>query len=247
MQRQLFGKFTVRRLALIGVALAALVFVTLAALVTASTPATAQLSAALWVDAPSATLTGRDIAVNGGITADDDLSGAVVKISKREIGESTDTYVADATVTYNMATGNVFRAVIPAVTRSCVITATWEGNDGYLASSTWMFAGVKPKLTLQVKAATRGKTKFRVVVAPEQPSHRQGMTRPEFIADVQCRVHGVWKRFPAELGEAGTNGTSWCTYVYYDVKPGRYPVRAQFAGTNDNVARFSVPQPIVVR
>jgi hypothetical protein len=109
-----------------------------------------------------------------------------------------------------------------------------------------MFAGVKPKLTLTVKSATRKETKFRITVSPEQPYYQQPLMKPPFIADVQCRVHGVWTRFPGDLGVAGTDGKSWCTYGYYDVKPGRYVVRAHFAGTNYNVARVSASQWIVV-
>ena len=69
-----------------------------------------------------------------------------------------------------------------------------------------MFAGVRPRLTLAVKTATRSQTKFRLTVSPEQPFYQLPLQKPPFIADVQCRVHGVWTRFPAELGGAGTDG-----------------------------------------
>jgi len=246
MGKQRFGRFAVPRLILVGAALAVLAGAALAVFVPTSAPATSQLSAPMWVNAPSATLTGHDIAVSGVIAADADLSGAVVKVYKREVGETSDAYVTDATVSYNQMTGNVYRAIVPAVTRSCLITVTWEGNADYLASSTWMFAGVKPKLTLTVKSATRKVTKFRITVSPEQPYYQQPLMKPPFIADVQCRVHGVWTWFPGDLGVAGTDGKSWCTYSYYDVKPGRYLVRAHFAGTNYNVARVSASEWIVV-
>ena len=246
MSKQRFGRFALPRLILVGAALAALAGAALAAFLPTSAPATSQLSAPMWVYAPPATLTGHDIAVSGVIAADADLSGAVVKVYKREVGETSDAYVADAIVSYKQMTGNVYQAIVPAVTRSCLITVTWEGNADYLASSTWMFAGVKPKLTLTVKSATRKLTKFRITVSPEQPYYQLPLTEPPFIADVQCRVHGVWTRFPADLGVTGTDGKSWCMYRYYDVKPGRYLVRAHFAGTNYNVARVSASQWIVV-
>ncbi len=240
-----FRRFAVPRLAFAGVALAGIVLAAVAALVTASAPAT-QLSAPITVGAQPVTLTGHDIAVSGRIVADADLSGAVVKVYKREVGEGADTFVADATVTHSMMTGNAFEAVVPAITRSCMITVTWTGNADYAASSSWMFAGVRPKLQLSVKSATRSHTKFRLTVAPEQPFYQLPLEKPPFIAYVQCRLHGVWNRLPAEVGVAGTDGQSWCTYGYYDVKPGTYLVRAYFVGSNYNVAGASSPQRIVV-
>jgi len=246
MGRQRFGRFEVPRVALVSVLLAVAAAAVLAAWVASSAPATSQLSAPITLWARDATLAGRDISVSGRVVADPDLSGAVVKIYKREVGESTDAFVADATVSYDQMSGNTFHAVVPAVTRSCQITATWAGNDDYLASSSWMFAGVRPKLKLVVKSATRGHTNFRTTVSPEQPFYQLPLQKPPFIADVQCRVHGVWTWFPGELGGAGTDGKSWCTYGYYDVKPGRYLVRAYFRGTNYNVAGASSPQRIVI-
>lgn len=247
MGRQRFGRFEVPRIALVGVLIAVAAAAVLAAFVAASAPASDQLSAPITLWTRDATLSGRDIVVSGRIVANADLSGAVVKVYKREVGESSDTFVADATVSYdNQMTGNTFYAVVPAVTRSCQITATWAGNDDYLASSSWMFAGVRPQLKLVVKSATRRQTKFRITVSPAQPFYQLPLQKPPFVADVQCRVHGVWTWFPGELGVAGTDGKSWCTYGYYDVKPGRYLVRAYFRGTNYNVAGTSSPQRIVI-
>ncbi len=246
MGRQQSGKFSVPRLALAGVALAVVALAAVAALGTTSAPATDQLSAPMWVNAPSSTLTGRDITLSGGIAAIADLGGTVVKVYKREVGESTDTFVADATVTYGMMTPNTFQAIVPGVTRSCIITVTWAGNADYLATSTWMFAGVRPRLSLVVKSATRKLTRFRLTVSPEQPFYPLPLEKRPFIADVQCRVRGVWTAFPAGLGGTGTDGTSWCTYSFYNVKPGKYLVRAHFKGTNYNVPGVSSPQRIVV-
>jgi hypothetical protein len=248
MGTQHIGRFEVPRLAVFGVLLAVAAAAVLAACVASSAPATSQLSAPITLWARDSTLAGRDITVSGRIVADRDLSGAVVKIYKREVGESTDAFVADATVSYDsMMTGNTFDAVVPAVTRSCQITATWAGNRDYLASSSWMFAGVRPKLKLMVKTATQRQTKFRVTVSPEQPFYQLPLQKPPFIADVQCRVRGVWTRFPGELGGMGTDGKTWCLYEFYDVKPGKYLVRAVFGGTNYNVTGVSAAQRIVVR
>jgi len=247
MGRQRIGGFEVPRIALVGALLAVAAAAVLAACVASSAPATSQLSAPITLWTQDSTLAGRDLAVSGRIVADEDLSGAVVKVYKREIGESSDTFVADATVSYdNMMTGNTFSAVVPAVTRSCQITATWAGNGAYLASSSWMFAGVRPKLKLVAKTATPGKPKFRITVWPEQPLYQLPLEKPPFLTDVQCRVHGVWTRFPGEVGGAGTDGESWWTYSYYDVKPGKYLICAHFWGTNFNVEGVSAAQRIVV-
>ena len=247
MGRQRIGRFEVRRIALIGALLGVAAAAALAACVASSAPATSQLSAPITLWTQDSTLAGRGITVSGRIVAGEDLSGAVVKVYKREIGESSDTFVADATVSYdNMMSGNTFSAVVPAVSRSCQITATWAGNADYLASSSWMFAGVRPKLKLVAKTATPRKTKFYITVSPEQPFYQLPLQKPPFLADVQCRVHGVWTDFPGEVGVAGSDGkTSWM-YGYYDVKPGKYLVRAQFGGTNYNVAGYSAAQRIVV-
>ncbi|MEZ5125112.1 MAG: hypothetical protein R2826_02530 [Thermoleophilia bacterium] len=240
------GNVGVSRKALVGALLAVAASALLVACLASSAPATNQLSAPITLSARNATLAGRDIIVSGRIVANEDLSGAVVRVHKREVGESADTFVAEAVVTYDQMNGNTFQATVPAARRSCQITATWAGNGDYLASSFWMFAGVKPKLKLVVKKTTRKHTEVRITVSPEQPFYQLPLQKPPFIADVQCRVHGVWTRFPASLGGAGTDGRSWCTYSYYDVKPGKYLIRAQFTGTNYNVAGVSSSQRIVV-
>jgi len=211
-----------------------------------SATATTQQSATLWVSAPSTTLTGHDIAVTGGIAASADLGGAVVRIYKREVGESVDTYVGDATVAHNSSTGNTFRIVVPSVARSCMISASWEGDADHATSSTWMFAGVRPRVRLAVKSATGKDTQFRITVSPKQPYYAAGMTPPPRIADLQCRRHGAWTRFPARLAGWSSDIRTFITYRYDDVKPGKYIVRARFGGTNYNVASVSGERRVVV-
>ena len=175
-----------------------------------------------------------------------DLSGAVVKLYRRDVGRNADTLVGQATVTHSLMTGNRFSAKLPRLRRNCVVTAVWDGDDGYFGSRTWMFAGVTPRLTVTAPLATQKETKLRVDIAPVQPSHRTGMTRPEFLAGIQCRVAGVWTSFPGELGVEGTDGESWCVYRYFDVPAGTYTIRANFKGTNYNAASVSRPVQIVV-
>ena len=247
MGRQRIGRFEVPRIALVGALLAVAATAALAAYFASSAPATSQLSAPITLWARSSTLAGRDITVSGRIVAGQDLSGAVVKVYRREIGESSDTFVADATVNYdNMMSGNTFSAVIPAVTRSCQITAAWAGNSDYLASSSWMFAGVRPKLKLVAKTTTRGQA--------EVPHH--GLARTALLPAASAeaavprrRAVPRARRLDVVPGRTRSRGHRRQVVVhvqYYDVKPGTYLMRAHFGGTNYNVAGDSAAQRIVV-
>ena len=236
-----------RRAIMIGVVLVVIAGSLLAAYALAgSAPATTWQAAPIWLSTAGTTLTGRSLTVDGGIDVKADLSGAVVKLYEREVGRNVNTYVGKATVTYNLMTGNVFHGVVPRLKRSCVVTASWGGNARYFASRTWMFAGVKPRLTVTVPTATQKETKVRIAFSPTQPLHRQGMTRPPFLATVQNRVDGVWTDFPGELGVLSTDGESWCVYHYFNVPAGTYAIRASFTGTNYNVASVSKSMEIVI-
>jgi hypothetical protein len=232
---------------MIGVVLVVTAASLLAAYVLAgSAPATTRRSAPIWLSATGTTPSGGTLTVHGGIEAKADLSGAVVKLYKREAGSNVDTYAGKAIVTNNVNTGNVFQGKIPGLKRSCIVTAKWAGNTLYFAARTWMFAGVWPKLTATTPLLTQRETKVRIDISPAQPLHVQGMTRPPFLATVQCRVAGVWTDFPGELGAAGTDGKSWCEYEYFNVPAGTYTIRASFTGTNSNVASVSKTTEIIV-
>lgn len=211
-----------------------------------SAPATTRHAAPIWLSTAGTTLTGRSLAVSGGIDVKADLSGAVVKLYKRDVGQNVNAYAGKATVTYSEMTGNHFSAKLPRLRRNCVVTAVWSGNTRYSISRTWMFAGVKPRLTVTAPLATQAETKLRIDIAPVQPSHPQGMTRPDFLASIQCLVDGTWTSFPGELGVEGTDGESWCVYRYFNVPAGTYTIRASFKGTNYNVASVSKSMDVVV-
>lgn len=236
-----------RRAVMIGVVLVITMASLLAAYVLAgSAPATTRQSAPIWLSTADTTVSGHALTIHGGIGGNSDLSGAVVNLYKRETGSNVDTYVGKAIVTYNVNTGNVFQGKIPRLRRSCVVTVKWAGNTRYFAARTWMFAGVSPKLTVTTPLLTQHETKVRIGASPAQPLHRQGMTRPPFLATVQRRVDGVWTDFPGELGAAGTDGKSWWEYEYFNVPAGTYTIRANFIGTNSNVASVSETTEIVV-
>jgi hypothetical protein len=213
-----------------------------------SAPAGTRRPAPIWLDTAQVTQAGRSLTVFGGIDVKADLEGAVVKLYRRDAGRNADVLVGKATVSHNLMGGNVFSPKLPHLTRNCIITAAWGGNSRCAGSRTWMFAGVAPKLTVSALSVDRRAmvTRLRVEIVPAQPLHRQGRTRPTFLADVQCRIDGVWTSFPTELGGASTDGTSWCVYDYVGAPAGRYTVRAHFKGTNYNAAAFSKPVDIVV-
>jgi hypothetical protein len=211
-----------------------------------SAPATTRQPAPIWLGTAGTTTSGRSLFVEGGIGVKADLGGTVVKLYKRDAGQNTNTLVAKATVNYSMMTGNLFHATLPRLRRSCIVTAVWGGNTRYFGSRTWMFAGVKPRLTVTAPLATQAETKLRIAIAPVQPSHGTGMTRPGFLADIQCLVDGAWTYFPGELGVASTDGESWCVYRYFNVPAGTYTVRANFKGTNYNCAAVSKSVQVTV-
>lgn len=236
-----------KRTVMLGVVLVIVAASLLAAYALAgSAPATSRQQAPVWLGTAGTTLTGHSLMVLGGIDVKADLNGAVVKLYKRDVGQNMNTYVGKATVTYSMMTGNQFYAKLPRLKRSCLVTAVWGGNAKYFGSRTWMFAGVKPRLTVTAPIATQHETKIRIVISPVQPSHGQGGAMPETLANIQCLVDGAWTYFPGELGVESTDGQSWCVYRYFNVPAGTYTIRANFKGTNYNVASVSKPVEIVV-
>jgi hypothetical protein len=236
-----------RRTVMLAVVLAVAVASVIGAYVLAgSAPATTRQPAPVWLATAATPQSGRSLTVFGGIDVNADLSGAVVKLYRRDVGRNADTLVGQATVAHSLMTGNRFSVKLPRLRRNCVVTAVWDGDDGHFGSRTWMFAGVTPRLTVTAPLATQKETKLRVDIAPGQPSHRTGMVRPEFLAGIQCRVAGTWTSFPGELGVEGTDGESWCVYRYFGVPAGTYTIRANFRGTNYNTASVSRPVEIVV-
>jgi hypothetical protein len=215
----------------------------------ASAPATTRQSTRVWVSSlyvPGTALTGRSLRVSGGITAKADLSGATVKLYKREVGQNADTYVGRATVTYDRLSGNRFLGVVPRLTHSAVITARWAGNAGYFAGRGWFFAGVKPRLSITATQATQERTRLRIDVTPLQPNYSNGSSSPDTLARIECRVNGVWTSFPGEMGVFSTDGKSWFVYNYFNVPAGAYTVRARFNGTDYNIAAPSRTVDVIV-
>jgi hypothetical protein len=215
----------------------------------ASAPATTRQSTRVWVSSlyvPGNALTGRSLRVSGGIAAKADLSGAVVKLYKREVGQNADTYVGRATVTYDRLSGNRFLGVVPRLSHSAIITAKWAGNASYFAGRGWFFAGVKPRLSVTATQATQERTRLRIDITPSQPDLAGGKASPDSLASIECLVNGVWTNFPGDMGVFSSDGESWCVYNYFGVPAGTYTVRATFRGTDYNIASVSKSADVVV-
>jgi hypothetical protein len=192
----------------------------------------------MWLGASSPTRTGGDISVAGGLKIRTALPGATVAIYKREVGETTDTLVAEVPLSLAFW-GNTFRATVPDVTRTCVLTATWAGNADYLPTSYWLVAPVRAKVTIAAPRVSAAMTRLVSRVTPAQP-----MDAPAFVAiDVpimvfQRRIDGHWRRFFG-AGVWGTDGENWYSAKYFHLRPGTYVVRARFVGSNYNAAAVS--------
>jgi len=190
----------------------------------------------MWFNASSPVTSGGDVAVSGGLKITTALPGATVSISKREVGESADTLVVEAPLTLAFW-GNNFSATVPDVTRTCVLTATWAGTADYLPASYWLTVPVRPKVTISAPRVSAALTRLVARVSPSQP-----MDAPAFITIkspfmvFQRRVDGRWRPFSSW---SSTDGESWCSAKYRDLKPGIYVLRARFLGSNYNAPAVS--------
>lgn len=229
--RSVLGKRTVTITVALALVAAALVG---AYALAGAAPATTRQQAPVWLDTVGTTKAGHTLLVGGGIDVKADLSGAVVKIYRRDAGTNTNTYVGQAKVTYERTSGNQFYLKVPHLRRNCLISAVWTGSAKYFGSRTWAFAAVSPKVTLSAPIATEARTRLLVEFTPLQPVHGGNLGTPEQYASIQCRIDGVWTSFPVDVGVESTDGSSYCAYNYYEVPAGTYTVRAVFKGTNSN-------------
>ena len=192
----------------------------------------------MWFDAESPATTGGDINVSGGLKITTALPGATVSVYKREVGESADGLVTEAPLAL-APWGNTFSATIPDVTRTCVLTATWAGTADYLPASYWLIVPVRAKVTVSAPRVSASVTRLLAKVTPTQP-----MDAPAFVSIkspimvFQRHINGHWRSFTGE-GVSSTDGESWCSVKYFDLRPGTYVLRARFLGSNYNAAAVS--------
>lgn len=192
----------------------------------------------MWFGAAAPPRTGVSFYVSGGVKVADDLTGQSVSIHKREMGENSDTFVAEVPLIQSIV-DNMFSATLPGLTHSAILTATWTGNSGYLPSNRWTFVPVRAQVTMATPRVTAKFMRLRATIRPLQP-----LDAPAFIGAkrtlvlFQRRVNGTWKSIG--MGDTmSTDAQSWVSSTYYGLKPGRYVLRARFVGTDYNSAAVS--------
>jgi hypothetical protein len=203
----------------------------------------------LWLSAKTPVVSGESLTVYGSLGVTTLLTGQTVKIYKREKGESADTLITEVPVESLSAVGgyfNHFTATIPTATRTCIVTATWDGDADHLATSSWIVVGVRGKVTVAVPVRTRRMMKVVARVTPEQPVPTSPFPeKPASLFSVQRRIDGRWRPFP-DAGVWSTDGKSWASFRYFDLEPGRYVLRARFLGTAFNTRALSAKVSVVV-
>ena len=202
--------------------------------------------APMWVGAALMPLTGESFYVSGGVNITDDLTGQRVSLFKREMGENTDTLLAELPLTYALLQRNHFSTTLPGLTHSAIITATWAGDANYAPSATWNYVRVRGKVSLQVRANTTTYLRLRSEITPLQPKTAPAVGLQSPLVDFQRKVAGRWR----SLGWGDTwssDLTSVVQATYYHLKPGIYTLRARFVGTSYNTAAVSRTLRVTVR
>jgi hypothetical protein len=203
--------------------------------------------APLWFGAAVSPISGASLYVSGGINVADDLAGQTVTISKREMGENSDTVVAAAVPVTHAPWGNVFSATLPGLRHSAILTATWAGDADYLSSSRWTFVPVRAKVTIALTRQTAKFLRLRATVSPLQPQDAPAFisAKSPFVL-FQRKMKGAW-RYMGMGDTMSSDGQSWQSSTYYGLKPGTYVLRARFVGGDYNAAAVSKTLRVMVR
>lgn len=202
--------------------------------------------APMWLGAATRPVTGAAFYVSGGVRVSDDLTGQTVSIFKREMGQNTDTPLAELPL-INQLWGNFFQTTLPGLTHSAVLTATWAGNADYSPSSHWTFVPVRAKVTIAVARQTARFLRLRASVSPLQPLDGPALlsARSPFVL-FQRKVSGAWRNLNG-ADTWSTDSQSWQASTYYHLKPGTYVLRARFVGSDYNTAAVSRTLRVTVR
>jgi len=182
-------------------------------------------------------VTGRPVTMSGSVYAEGaDLEGQKVKVYTRDVGETSDTFVTEATIhsiVSDDSTENDFSVEIPAVTHTTTVTAAWEGNDYYLRSTCSEMVEVEATVSLRVRVTATGAVRL---VASLLPADTGGQVAFRRIKD------GV-SRLIAKVA-VGTTGKAALTWK---PKPGTYRVTATFLGSDKNTEAQSRSARVVVK
>lgn len=202
--------------------------------------------APMWLGAATRPVTGSSFYVSGGVRVSDDLTGQTVSIFKREMGQTSDTLVAEVPLAHQIW-GNFFQTTLPGLTYTAVLTASWAGNADYLPSSYWTCLPVRAKVTIAVARQTAKFLRLRATVSPLQPQDAPAFlsAKNPFVL-FQRKVSGTW-RYLGGADTMSTDSQSWQTSTYYHLKPGTYVLRGRFVGSDYNTAAVSKTLRLTVR
>lgn len=233
--------------ALLGVLLCAVIAVAVATLSDRTAEATPEPTR-MWFDAgPGKVVTGESLRVWGGLQITDSLAGQTVAIATRQMDQDSDTLVAQVPLR-SMGWGNIFDARVSGMRYNGIVTASWVGDGDHLPASSWCYVGVRAKVRLRALHIGHGSLKLRATITPAQPQDAPAfLTAKSWLGLVlfQRQVKGRWQLLSG-MSTLDSDLHSRVTVSFSGLKPGRYLLRARFAGTKYNLAAVSKTLRITV-
>ena len=182
-------------------------------------------------------IAGRPVTLKGNVSAEGaDLEGATVKIYTRDAGETTDTLLTEVpvdSITSGDGTENVFTAEIPVAKHTTTVTAVWEGNAGYLRSTTSTPVEVQAVVSLRAHVTSRGAARLTAKLRPADAGGK--------VAFMLVRRGGSSLLRKVAVGKDGKASFTW------KPKAGAYRVMAMFAGSARNTAGNSRTMRVTIR
>ena len=151
------------------------------------------------------------------------LDGQMVKVYRRQVGETADTFVAELPIQTRYydeeSFENIIVGTVPGMKYNGVLTVTWEGDDYYLYSSSTTDVMIMAKVALTATAQTSG-VRLSATVSPKQTSGK---------VIFQRKKGNRW----VDVKRVALGGTSKAAFTW-GAAPGTYKVRAIFTGSDLN-------------
>ena len=173
-------------------------------------------------------ITGKPIMIEGYVQSERALDGQMVKVYRRQAGETADTLVAELPIQTRYydeeSYENVVFGTVPGMKYNGVLTVAWEGDDDYLYSSATTDALIMAKVALTATAQTGG-VRVSATVSPKQTSGK---------VIFQRKKGNRW----VDLRRVALGGTSKAALTW-GAASGTYKVRAVFTGSELNFRGIS--------